>query len=449
MKIFPPSPPGSRSDSRLSSCLPRHLPRPLLPARRASLRRRRRRPPRAAPATVARHAHPARRRRRCALPRPGAHGAARCADRHPPRHDRRRRRRHAAVSQRRAASAAARRDPHAVRRRAGRARPHRRNRRPLPLLARRAAVRISRRSSPRRARRRSNISPQLTWQGAAERYPDGMPDKVRGLIEHELELIAELHYEAYFLTVWDLVRFARSRNILCQGRGSAANSAVCFCLGVTSRRSRPASTCCSSGSSARSGTKRPTSTSTSSTSAARKCCNTLRQIRPRAGRPDRRGHHLPHAARPSATSARRSACRSTASTRWPSTSKATRTSRSSSAAAAKSASIPTSDARPAAHLLRERAPRLPAAPVAARRRHGDHARAAVRAGADRKRRHGRPHRHRVGQGRPRRAGHPQGRLPVPGHAHGDPQMLRPRRASTTAASSRWPRSRRKTRPSTT
>lgn len=75
---------------------------------------------------------------------------------------------------------------------------------------------------------------QLTWQGARERYPDGIPEAVRRLIEHELVLIGELRYEAYFLTVWDLVRFARSRGILCQGRGSAANSAVCFCLGVTS-----------------------------------------------------------------------------------------------------------------------------------------------------------------------------------------------------------------------
>jgi error-prone DNA polymerase len=74
---------------------------------------------------------------------------------------------------------------------------------------------------------------QLTWQGAAGRYPQGIPDKVRGLLDHELELIAELHYEAYFLTVWDLVRFARRRGILCQGRGSAANSAVCYCLEVT------------------------------------------------------------------------------------------------------------------------------------------------------------------------------------------------------------------------
>jgi error-prone DNA polymerase len=74
---------------------------------------------------------------------------------------------------------------------------------------------------------------QLTWQGAEERYPAGISDRIRQLLEHELNLIEELRYEPYFLTVWDLVRFARSRGILCQGRGSAANSVVCFCLGVT------------------------------------------------------------------------------------------------------------------------------------------------------------------------------------------------------------------------
>jgi error-prone DNA polymerase len=75
---------------------------------------------------------------------------------------------------------------------------------------------------------------ELTWNGATLRYPQGIPDKVRGLIDHELKLIAQLQFEPYFLTVYDLVRFARSKGILCQGRGSAANSAVCYCLGVTS-----------------------------------------------------------------------------------------------------------------------------------------------------------------------------------------------------------------------
>lgn len=74
----------------------------------------------------------------------------------------------------------------------------------------------------------------LVRKGAAWRYPDGVPEKVQLAIRHELGLIEELNYEAYFLTVWDLVRYARSRDILCQGRGSAANSAVCYCLGVTS-----------------------------------------------------------------------------------------------------------------------------------------------------------------------------------------------------------------------
>jgi error-prone DNA polymerase len=74
---------------------------------------------------------------------------------------------------------------------------------------------------------------RLTWSGAENRYPQGVPDKVRRLLEHELRLIEELRYEAYFLTVWDLVRFARQRGILCQGRGSAANSAVCYCLDIT------------------------------------------------------------------------------------------------------------------------------------------------------------------------------------------------------------------------
>jgi len=75
---------------------------------------------------------------------------------------------------------------------------------------------------------------ETVWRGAAKRYPGGIPEKVRGLLDHELLLVAELGYEAYFLTVFDIVRFARRRGILCQGRGSAANSAICYCLGITS-----------------------------------------------------------------------------------------------------------------------------------------------------------------------------------------------------------------------
>jgi error-prone DNA polymerase len=74
---------------------------------------------------------------------------------------------------------------------------------------------------------------QLTFAGAAERWPGGVPDGARTLIERELTLIGELGYEHYFLTVHDIVQFARSRGILCQGRGSAANSAVCYCLHIT------------------------------------------------------------------------------------------------------------------------------------------------------------------------------------------------------------------------
>ncbi|MXQ09388.1 DNA polymerase III subunit alpha [Alphaproteobacteria bacterium GH1-50] len=75
---------------------------------------------------------------------------------------------------------------------------------------------------------------RLAHEGLAWRYPSGAPDHVRKLLDHELGLISKLRYEPYFLTVNDIVAFARSRGILCQGRGSAANSVVCYCLGVTS-----------------------------------------------------------------------------------------------------------------------------------------------------------------------------------------------------------------------
>lgn len=73
----------------------------------------------------------------------------------------------------------------------------------------------------------------LVEEGVVQRFPDGVPQKVRDLIEHELSVIAQLHYEPYFLTIDDIVRFARSQGILCQGRGSAANSVVCYCLHIT------------------------------------------------------------------------------------------------------------------------------------------------------------------------------------------------------------------------
>jgi error-prone DNA polymerase len=73
----------------------------------------------------------------------------------------------------------------------------------------------------------------LTMQGCAQRWPMGVPSAVRANIEHELRLIAELKFEPFFLTVHDVVQFARSQKILCQGRGSAANSTVCYCLGIT------------------------------------------------------------------------------------------------------------------------------------------------------------------------------------------------------------------------
>jgi error-prone DNA polymerase len=74
----------------------------------------------------------------------------------------------------------------------------------------------------------------LTWAGADQRYPDGLPDKVAAQLRHELTLIERMGYAPYFLTVDSIVRFARGQGILCQGRGSAANSAVCYVLGITS-----------------------------------------------------------------------------------------------------------------------------------------------------------------------------------------------------------------------
>ncbi len=74
---------------------------------------------------------------------------------------------------------------------------------------------------------------ELTWQGARRRWPGGASERIQRQIKHELALIHDMEYESYFLTVNDIVEFARRQGILCQGRGSAANSVVCFCLGIT------------------------------------------------------------------------------------------------------------------------------------------------------------------------------------------------------------------------
>lgn len=75
---------------------------------------------------------------------------------------------------------------------------------------------------------------KMVWEAAREKFPTGVPDKMLGLLKHELSMVEVLEFADYFLTVWDIVRWARSQDILCQGRGSAANSAICFVLGITS-----------------------------------------------------------------------------------------------------------------------------------------------------------------------------------------------------------------------
>ena len=74
----------------------------------------------------------------------------------------------------------------------------------------------------------------LTWQGAKEHFGESVPEKIQSTIEYELAFIEQMNYAPYFLTVYDIVRYAREKGILCQGRGSAANSTVCYCLGITS-----------------------------------------------------------------------------------------------------------------------------------------------------------------------------------------------------------------------
>src|SRR3546814_3041422 len=137
--------------------------------------------------------------------------------------------------QRRMPPEESRRDGAPLPRLSGSARQHPRDRQALPLLAGGAAPRLpggTDDGGPHAAG--GTGTPHLV--GAQRRYPDGVTESVRKTLRHELDLIGQLDYAPFFLTVEDVVRFARTQGILCQGRGSAANSAVCFCLGITEDR---------------------------------------------------------------------------------------------------------------------------------------------------------------------------------------------------------------------
>ncbi len=264
---------------------------------------------------------------------------------------------------------------------------------------------------------------KLTWEGAAERYPSGVPAKIATQLEYELELIADLHYESYFLTVWDLVRFARSRNILCQGRGSAANSAVCFCLGVTSVDPATSDLLFERFISR----ERNEAPDIDIDFEHERREEVLQYVYEKYGR-ERAGlgGHRHYLLQPVGDSRRGQGARLVARSGRYAGEARRRLYARAEACRALPRSGHRSDIRSgtAARLLRERDHRLSAAFVATRGRHGDDRGAAVRDGADRKCRDGRPHRNRVGQGRPGRARHFEGRLFVPRHAHGDSQVLR-------------------------
>ena len=223
------------------------------------------------------------------------------------------------------------------------------------------------------------------------------------------------------------MRFARSRGILCQGRGSAANSAVCYCLGVTSVDPERMDVLFERFVSR----ERNEAPDIDVDFEHERREEVLQYIYEKYGR-ERAGMTAEVI-----TYRPRSAVRDVGKAlglsldRVDALAKTTRSiihrsddDRLADRACREAGLDPESRASAGSwSALVGRADRLSAASFAARRRHGDDPRAAVRAGADRKRRHARPHRHPVGQGRSRRAGHPQGRLPGAGHADGDSQVL--------------------------
>ena len=252
----------------------------------------------------------------------------------------------------------------------------------------------TRRSWSRRAtRRRAGCasSPKTACAGVSRR---ASPAKVASLVEHELRLIAELAYEPFFLTVHDVVRFARGRGILCQGRGSAANSVVCYCARHHRGRSRAdehAVRALRLARAQRAARHRRRLRAPAARGGDPVC---LREIRPRARRARRHGDLLPHEKR---AARRRQGARH-----------ASRRGRR----ARQELHVLGPETRTQQYTVRARgnAARLSAPSVAARGRLRHLARAARRAGADRERRDARAHRDPVGQGRPRGARPAEGRL---------------------------------------
>ena len=244
---------------------------------------------------------------------------------------------------------------------------------------------------------------RLVDEGAAERWPDGVPDDVTALLEKELKLVKSLGYEHFFLTVHDIVRYARSLGILCQGRGSAANSAICYCLHITevdpSRMHMLFERFISKE------RNEPPDIDVDFEHERREevIQYIYRALRPRPRGAGRHPHHLP-------AEKRDPRCRQGPGAR----SRPGRSAgevhglvgqgRSARRAPRRRRHRPQEQGRPSVRPPRQRDTRLPATPVAARRRLRHLARPLIGARADRERGHGGPHRHPVGQERSRSPG---------------------------------------------
>ena len=267
----------------------------------------------------------------------------------------------------------------------------------------------------------SSYLARLAWAGAQERYPAGVPPKVSQLIERELAIIDELNYAAYFLTVWDLVRFARSAGILCQGRGSAANSAVCYCLGVTAVDPDRIDVLFERFISK----DRDEAPDIDIDFEHQRREEVIQYIYEKYGR-ERAGMTAELI-----TYRPRSAVRDVGKALGLSLDRVDALAKAIGHASegdelllrlSEAGLDPHCRLGPAVDPSRERDPGLSAPPVATCRRHGSDPPAVVRNRADRKRQHARAHGRRVGQGRPGRTGHPQGRLPGARDALGHPAV---------------------------